>query len=121
MTSSERNQSRTGSASWVRVTAQWLAVIGPPLATFAQQQLSYSLVSPSCARRAPILLHLPTLIMLALIGVATLYSWREWARDDGEPVPTRFFPLLGLTMSGISAVVLVAQWLPTFFLPPCFQ
>jgi len=121
MTGSDRHQSRTDSASWVRVTAQWFAVVGPPLAAFAQQQLSYSLVSASCARRAPILLHLPTLIMLALIGVATVYSWREWTRDDGQPAPTRFFPLLGLTMSGISTVVLLAQWLPTLFLPPCFR
>lgn len=121
MTAPERQQSRTSSASWVQVTVQWLAVVGPPLAAFAQQQLSYSLVSPSCTRRAPMLLHLPTLIMLAVIGVATLYSWREWKRDDGEAAPARFFPLLGLTMSGISTVVLLAQWLPTLFLPPCFQ
>ena len=128
MTTAEQGgQSRRTSTSWIRVTVLWLSVVGPPLAAFAQQQLSYSLVSVACARRAPVLLHLPSLLMLAAIAAAAMYSWREWTRDDGsrkagngELAANPFFALLGLTMSGISMVVLLAQWLPTLFLHPCF-
>lgn len=129
MTAAQHDGSRQDSRSWVDVTLQWLAVVGPPIAAFAQQQLAYSLVSPSCVRRAPILLHLPTLVMLVLIGAAAWYSWRTWTRNDdqrasdnhGHAASLRFFALLGLTMSAISAILLVAQWLPTLFLDPCIQ
>ena len=114
---------------WPRVTAQWLAVVGPPIAVFAQQQLAYALVAPSCTNQARLLLQLPTLLMLVAIGIAASYSWREWNRGDSRskssnntrPGPSRFFALLGLTMSGMSAAVLVAQWLPTLFLQPCLR
>lgn len=105
---------------------QWLAIVGPPVAAFAQQQISYSLVSPACGRGAPILLHLPSLVMLAIIAGLGVYSWRQWTSnrdsrvsDDGEVARSRFFALLGLGMAGISGVLLLAQWLPTLFLSPC--
>jgi hypothetical protein len=129
MTTTDQDGSRQESRSWVEVTLQWLSVVGPPIAAFAQQQLAYSLVSPSCLRRAPILLHAPTLVMLVLIAVAAWYSWRQWkhydgqrASDDrGQAASLRFFALLGLTMCGISTILVVAQWLPTLFLDPCIQ
>ena len=120
---------RESATSWMRVTAQWLAVVVPPLASFAQQQISYSLVSPSCTSQTIVLLHLPTIGMLALIALATAYSWRQWTRDDGretsndrrELASTHFFALLGLTMSGMATIVVLAQWLPTLFLHPCVR
>lgn len=129
MTTTDQDGSRQESRSWLEVTLQWLSVVGPPIAAFAQQQLAYSLVSPACLKRAPILLHVPTLVMLALIGGAAWYSWREWKRHDaqrasndhGYAASLRFFALLGLTMCGISTILLVAQWLPTLFLDPCIQ
>lgn len=128
MSVAEHDASREEARSWVEVTLQWLSVVGPPIAAFAQQQLAYSLVSPSCLERAPILLHVPTLVMLALIGLAAWYSWREWKRhaprasdDRGQAASLRFFALLGLTMCGISTILVVAQWLPTLFLDPCIQ
>jgi len=114
------------TAKWTRVTAQWLAVVGPPIAAFAQQQLAYYFVSPACTSRAPILLHVPTLVMLGLIAAATMYSRREWTRerdrsasDNGQVGSGRFFALLGLAMGSISIVLLLAQWLPTLFVSPC--
>jgi hypothetical protein len=114
------------TARWTRVTAQWLAVVGPPVAAFAQQQLAYYFVSSACARRLPILLHLPAIVMLAFIAAAIMYSWREWTRerdrpagDNGQVGSARFFALLGLAMGGISIVVLLAQWLPTLIVSPC--
>jgi hypothetical protein len=129
MIATQQAQARPSPRSWRRITAQWLAVVVPPLAAFAQQQISYSLVSLSCVRRSTALLHLPTLVMLTLLAVATAYSWRRWTRGDQatghddrqQPGTQRFFALLGLTMSGISTIVLLAQWLPTLVLHPCIQ
>lgn len=129
MMATEQGRTRPSPTSWRRITAQWLAVVVPPLAAFAQQQISYSLVSLSCTKHAVALLHLPTLGMLTLVAVATVYSWREWAQRDHPPRPDdphqpgslRFFALLGLTMSGLSTIVVLAQWLPTLFVHPCIQ
>lgn len=127
MTSAEHDRSGHETRSWTRVTLLWLSVVGPPIAAFGQQQLSYSLVSPSCLKRAPILLHVPTIAMLMLIAAAAWYSWHEWKRHDpqressdhGRAASQRFFALVGLTMCGISTLLLIAQWLPTLFLGPC--
>lgn len=127
VTTPERSDPRP--FNWTRVLAQWLAVVGPPVAVFAQQQLAYSLVAPSCANQARLLLHVPTLLMLLAIGIAAGYSWREWNRGESrsksgngmKPGPSRFFATLGLTMSGMAVVVLVAQWLPTLFVQPCLR
>jgi len=126
MTATERERPRHASRSWLQVTAQWLAVVGPPAAAFAQQQLAYSLVSPSCTRHVTPVVQLPTLLALAVIAISTLYSWRQWTRRNGELPPgditsTRFFAVVGLMMSGISVVLMLAQWLPTLFLHPCLQ
>lgn len=126
MMADQWDRTRPAATRWTRVAAQWLAVVGPPVAAFAQQQLSFYLVSPACANRAPILLHLPALVMLAFIGVAATYSWREWTRerdrgpnDDAEIGSARFFAILALAMSAISVVVLLAQWLPNLMVSPC--
>jgi hypothetical protein len=99
-----------------RTGAIWFSVLGPPFAVFTQQQVSYALVAAACHQHAGVPVQLPALAAFAVIGAAVLFSRQQWRRGDPSG---RFFGALGFLMGGISAVVTLAQWLPTFFLDPC--
>jgi len=110
-----------------RIAAQWFSVAGPPIAAFGHQQLSYVFVDEACRRHAPLLMHLPPVLALVVTTVATTLAWREWERgghrlspDDSVVIGSvRFFGALGLALSGLALVLILAQWLPTLFLHPC--
>jgi hypothetical protein len=110
-----------------RIFARWFGVLGPPSAAFAQQQLAYSFVDLACAKHAPLLVHLPLILAIGVTGWAAALAWREWphesselhAPDDPSPDSRRFFSALGLILSAISLLLIVAQWLPALFIHPC--
>ena len=113
--------------SRTRVAALWFSILGPPCAVFLQQQLGYALVQAACARRASLLLQLPAIVGLSITVFAGMLAWREWTRagrrfstDEGTVAGSDlFFGLVGLAMCALALALLLAQWLPVWFLDPC--
>jgi hypothetical protein len=110
-----------------RIAAQWFSVVGPPIAAFGHQQLSYMFVDEACRRHAPLIMHLPSLLAVAVTGAAARLALREWDRaghrlspDDSVIIGSpRFFAALGMILSGLALGLILAQWLPVLFLHPC--
>ena len=107
----------------------WFPIIVPPLATLAQQSESYALVAVECAsqQRLPVHLVAAAALLVTLAGVAV--AWRRW-RDVGAAAPTdsgdevsrtRFFAIVGISVSGVMALAVAAQWLTTAFIAPCIR
>ena len=97
----------------------WAAVLGGPLAWFASQQVSHG---------GPVLaIHFANLVALAIVVLAGWFSWREWRRagphisDERAPPEgrQRFLGMMGLTLSGLFGLVIVAQTTGAFFFGPC--
>ena len=102
-------------------------LLAPSVIAFGQQQLGYALVTWACARHAPALAHVPTILALLLLGVVMLGSRRllseTGARTPGDErsddARARFMAVSSLVMCAFSFVLIVAQWLPAAILHPC--
>jgi hypothetical protein len=102
------------------IAARWFWILGPLAAALAQQELSYAFVTWSCVHRMPFVLSLPGLLALAITAFAAVMSRREYNRETAESFgSSRFFAVTGMFVSGLSAALIVAMWLPTFFIDAC--
>lgn len=116
------NRATSGQATESR-TAQWFAILAPPLAWAAQQQLSYQWVPSACSTGATGWLHVIHAVALVVALAAGAVAWRERSRQPAPEPPAparhRFTTLFGLFTSGLFSLVIVAQWLPLGFFGPC--
>lgn len=107
--------------------ALWAGVLAGPLATLTQLQVNYALVLWACGARREWALHLVSLLALLVAVAAGLLSWRNWRRAGGGweaegagVVPrSRFMAVVGVLISVLAALVVVAQWIAIFFYDPC--
>ncbi|SFU84194.1 hypothetical protein [Halomonas korlensis] len=108
----------------LRLWSGW--VIGP--AAWALHLLgSYLLVPKACEAETVWLLHAVTLVTLMLGLAGVVVAWRQWTRagrrwpgsgDDGTS-NIRFMAVMGLLISALSSLLIVAEGVPSFFLSPC--
>ncbi|KAA0013029.1 hypothetical protein F0A17_08955 [Billgrantia pellis] len=88
---------------------------------------SYLLVSRACETGSMWLLHGTTLVTLLLGLAGAAVAWRQWGRagrrwpgsGDGEAGRIRFMAVMGLLISALSGLLIVAEGIPNFFLGPC--
>jgi hypothetical protein len=107
----------------------WLGVVVPPLVVLFSQGIAFSLVPWACATGHTTVLHLVPIgglvvvVVLALIASAEV---RPAAADTSGPVEraadrARFMAIMGFWLSLFSALVIVALWIPSFILNPCYK
>ena len=109
--------------------AQVMGVIGGPLAVLTGLTVKYALVEIwACKSGAgPIVVHLvaaATLLLVLVAGLVALSQWRRAGREEPGDIGgivgrTRMTATLGIGLSAMSAVVVIAQWLPQLFVGPC--
>lgn len=99
----------------------WMAAL---VAALGHLNASYVLAATAC-RGGEAWLHLAAALALgiALAGIAV--SWPAWrGRHGGGLAPgqrrrVRFLNGVGILMSALAALVVLAQWVPTLLLEPC--
>ena len=109
------------------IAVRWFGIIAPLAAVWGQQQLAYYFVLPACRRGFWLLLHLPPVLALAITIAAAVIGWREVEESGGwrggqDPIKTGsawFFGAVTLLLSGLAAVIILAQWIPALFIPAC--
>lgn len=112
--------------------AQVFGVVGGPLAVLLGLQVKYAVVELLGCRSAaaPVTLHLAAvaaLLIAAWAGLAAFRQWRPAGRgadpgDEGGPEGRRrTMATIGVASAALSALVIVSQWLPSFFLDGCRQ
>lgn len=98
-----------------------------PLSFLLHLQLNYMLVPWACATRNSFVLHLVTLGALLLTASGATLAWRNWQEtrregpsSSGGVLPrSRFLAVLGLLLSALFLLIIMAQWLATLVLSPC--
>jgi hypothetical protein len=107
--------------------AQWIGFFLAPAAFFAHLQIRYVLVPWACATSGQLWIHVVDVLALALALLGAFIAWRTWqsaGREEpseaGGAVPrTRMMGVMGLGASLMFALVLLGQWMTTFFFSPC--
>ena len=107
--------------------ALWAGILAGPLAALVQLQANYALVLWVCGSGGAWALHAVSEAALVVAVGAGVLSWRNWQRagadwDDGGAgvLPrSRFMSVVGMFVSVISALVVVAQWIAVFVYDPC--
>jgi hypothetical protein len=112
--------------------AQVVGIVGGPLALLTALTAKYAIVqlwgckSPATA----VAVHLVALASVLLAAAAGVAAWRQWRPaghgadpgDEGGPAGrTRTLATIGVSVSALSALVIVSQWLPQIFLDGCHQ
>jgi cytochrome c biogenesis factor len=109
------------------IRALWAGVLLGPTAFLLNLELAYAMVPNACSSQNRLPVHIVHLVCLviALAGLMiSLRSWRSsgqtWPGEEGGRIGrTRFMAGLGLLLSIEFAIVIVAQWIPSFVLSPC--
>lgn len=104
---------RTNIPQAGRLRALWTGLLLAPAAWLTSLQLGYMLVRPSCAAGTLLWQHVlhAGFLVVALGGLVVAWRARQAERD--------FLATLGILVSALFVMVLVAQWIPTFLIHPC--
>ena len=103
----------------------WAGVLVGPLAALLQLQINYALVLWACSHSSSWPLHLVSFLALVLTIIAGLLSFRLWQRstateDGAGPVArSRLMSGLGIAISVVMVLLIIAQWIPIFIHDPC--
>src|SRR5690349_11038949 len=118
---------RTAVPDAPEIRALWAGLLLAPTAFLLNLEVAYGMVPVACShqnRLLPHLVHAICFLLAATGGFFALRSWRSsgeiWPGDEGGPVGrTRFMAGLGLLLSIMFMLVILAQWIPSFVLSPC--
>jgi hypothetical protein len=118
---------RTTLVEGGRIVTLWTGLLLAPVAFLVNLELSYLMVSPSCARGSALSLHRihGACLLLALAGAVV--AWRSWGavgtgwpgEAGGPAARSRFLAGLGFAGSAFFALAILAQWIPTLTLHLC--
>jgi hypothetical protein len=111
----------------VGLLALWAGVLVAPMAFLSNMQVNYTLTQKLCPGGRTAVLHLMTIIFLLIAAGGSLLAWRNWGRagrvwpDESEDkaVRNRLLSIIGLLISALSFLIIVAQWIPQFIFNPC--
>jgi hypothetical protein len=137
MAAMETKEQYRGEVGHSALPARWdvMQVLGTvlgPIAVLLDLQIKYLLVQTWACKNvvaSAVVLHLTSLVFLLVAlgaGLLALREWRGAGREDpgdlgGREGRTRVNAAMGVGLSLMSAWIIVAMWLPHFFLSPCKQ
>jgi small-conductance mechanosensitive channel len=107
--------------------ALWSGLLIAPFAFLLNLQVSYMLVPFTCATGRVFWLHVAAggSLMLAVLGL--FIAWRNWRKTGREwhseaesiMARSRFLSVMGLLMSALFCLAILAQWIANFIIGPC--
>jgi hypothetical protein len=105
----------------------WFGFLGAAIAWLLHLFVAYMLVGYACELDRTILIHAASALLLGLAVLAGWVSrgtWRAVAGPAGRAgedplVRSRWMAIVGMLAAGWFTVVIVAQWIPVFLIPPC--
>jgi len=100
----------------------WYAILGAPLLTLTNLELSYALTPVACRAGSQFGMNIMTAVLLALVIVAGVAAAtrlrRNWQEDTVLSRPS-FMAILGILESALFSAVIIAQWMPHAYLSAC--
>jgi hypothetical protein len=103
----------------------WVALVVAPLLALADQAVTFALVHWACAHQSTWIVHLSHAAFLAIATAAAAGAWLRWRETaisaDAGAATVQFHFLAGVAMmiAVLSAVAIVAMWIPTWMISSC--
>ena len=101
----------------------WYAILGAPLLTLLNLELSYALTSVACRAGSQAGMNVMSAVLLVLVIVAGVAAAtrlrRDWADEDTVLSRSSFMAFLGILESTLFSIVIIAQWMPHAYLSAC--
>lgn len=107
----------------------WIPILITPLIALLQISANYALVPLACEKQQHAPIHWVAAISLLAVAAGVWMAWSVWREagvhspgDWGDPLSRRrFLAVVGLSVSALMALTIVAQWLTAAFVPPCVR
>lgn len=109
--------------------ALWACLLAGPVVWLLQFQTNYTLVPILCrSGEGNVALHAVFVVALLLVASAGVAAWRNFRAagdtaqgtdESGVLQRTRFMSLLGMCVTGIFFLVILAQWVASWVFGPC--
>ena len=114
---------------WPGLLTLTLGVVVGPIAVLVNEELIYVTNMWACGTGKQLAMHVVPLVCLAVTIGAGFLAWSDWARvgrgveDEAATVESRsrFLALAGMAASGLSALLILAQWLAIFVFGACMR
>jgi hypothetical protein len=107
----------------------WISILITPLVALLQLSANYALVPLACEKQQHAPIHLIAGLSLVAALAGMWMAWTAW-REAGVQSPgdygdaysrSRFLAVVGLSLSALMALTIVAQWLTAAFIAPCIR
>ena len=116
-------------ARWPGMLTLTLGLVVGPLAVLINEELIYVTNMWACGTGKQAAMHIVPLICLLTTLGAGFLAWADWVRvgrgveDEAATIDarSRFMALGGMAISGLSALLILAQWLAIFVFDACMR
>lgn len=120
-------ETRAPLADGTRIGALWTANLLGPFAALAGLEIAYIFADRACITGDMLPVHFTWVGSLLAAFFAGWLGWREWRRwggghageDAGLAGRSRFLAVLGMLLSAMAVLVILAQWSAAFIFHPC--
>lgn len=120
-------QSQKVNQRFSGTTSLWPLVLVPPIAWAVQMETNYALVPFECYGGSRLPLYAVMAVAFALVFINAMVAAKFWSQlgkkwpDDGASPASRdrFLSVLGLLVSGMFTLVLIAQTIAIIVFHPC--
>jgi hypothetical protein len=116
-----------GSPALPSTKRLWFGFLAGVLAWKLQLMVNYALVPYACWQALVALIHVASVVTLALALGGAVVAWGSWRRlgegvemeSGGIASRSRFLALSGVALGLFFALLILGQWLPNLLLGPC--
>jgi hypothetical protein len=122
------NATETSMNQPAGLAALWFGLVGGPLIMFIHGAIGFTMIPWACGAGKQSALWLNTIISLVACGAAIYACYRKWLEAGAEWDPTqdygplprgRFMAIVGMAVSGLSLLVILADGIASLFLGAC--
>lgn len=109
----------------------WTGLLGPPIVWLLHFQIIYSLVGYVCEAHSHASIHIVSVLTIVITIGCGLISWKLLRPappsnsltepDETIPARPRFMAQMGLMSSALFTLVMIAQWIASFMIDPCWK
>jgi hypothetical protein len=105
----------------------WIALIVAPTLALTDLTVAFATVTPSCAHQLPFVIHVVHGIFFVATLMCALAAWSTWRAPVNEttnietPAQVHFLAGIATAAAALSAIAILAMWMPVPLIATCIS